>query len=121
MENNPIYIYMCTYVYVHTYITEYICNWITLLYTWNTVNQLHFNKKNQSQASPTSQRDMLWCHWPGQTSQWCSSSQGMETSGIGTGRPPQQGSCRAQCAASDGLCWWNTETPDKKKDTFNLE
>ena len=44
MENNPIYIY------VYICITEYICNWITLLYTWNTLNQLHFNKKKVKQV-----------------------------------------------------------------------
>ena len=33
----------CIYTYTHTY----IYNWITLLYTWNTVNQIRFNEKSR--------------------------------------------------------------------------
>ena len=106
-ESEKEYIYVCIYIYIYSlYIyIQNIYNWIyiTLQYTWNIINQLFFNKKNQ--ASPNSQRDILWCYRPGQTNQWCSSSQGMETSCIGTERPPQRGSCREQCAASDGLYW----------------
>lgn len=72
---------------------------VPLSYSW----MMCYPFKNK--ASLTSQRDSLECHQPGQTNQWCSSSQGMETSGTGIERPPQQGSCRGQCAASDGLCW----------------
>ena len=28
----------------------YMYNWITLLYTWNIVNQLYFNKINKSES-----------------------------------------------------------------------
>ena len=30
-------------IYIHTY----MYNWITLLYTWNIVNQLYFNLKKK--------------------------------------------------------------------------
>ena len=38
---------MCMHIYIHIfyiYIHIYIYNWITLLYAWNAVNQLYFNK-----------------------------------------------------------------------------
>ena len=41
-SNHYIYIYTHTHVYVYVY----ICNWITLLYTWNyqnIINRVHFN------------------------------------------------------------------------------
>ena len=50
-ESEKIYImYMHIYIYEHAYISEYMCIhtqyiWIILLYTWNIVNQVYFNKK----------------------------------------------------------------------------
>ena len=46
---NQTHISICMYVYTHTHIYHvyniiYVCNWITLLYTWkDIVNQLYFN------------------------------------------------------------------------------
>ena len=33
-------------IHIQTYINIYLWNWITLLYTWNTVNQLYFKLKS---------------------------------------------------------------------------
>ena len=30
---------------MYLYLSTYLFNWIALLYTWNIVNQLYFNKK----------------------------------------------------------------------------
>ena len=45
-------------IYIYIYIYIYICNWNTLLYTWNIVNQLYFNQKLYV-SKPIA--DSCWC------------------------------------------------------------
>ena len=46
-------------IYIYIYI--YIYNWITVLYTWNIINQLYVNKKRKKERHACeSQFSHLW-------------------------------------------------------------
>ena len=47
---------------IYVYVQVHIYNWIILLYTWNTVSQLHFSKKNLIQNNNSYHKLNICCY-----------------------------------------------------------